>query len=80
MVEVEILGCVMTAQYGVLSTGDILRTSKEYAAHLVNDCAAAKYTQSVEVAESNGDKEITCDGTGESLPEIEPQQKTRKNK
>ena len=48
MVEVEILGCVMTAQYGVLSTGDILRTSKEYAAHLVDDCAAAKYIQKVE--------------------------------
>lgn len=45
LVEVEILGCVMTAQYGVLSTGDILRTNAEFAAHLVNDCAAAKYTQ-----------------------------------
>lgn len=54
MVEVEILGCVMTAQYGTLSTGDILRTSEEFAAHLVNDCAAAKYVQAVapvEVAE-----------------------------
>ena len=45
MVEVEILGCVMTAQYGTLSTGDILRTSAEFAAHLVDDCAAAKYTK-----------------------------------
>lgn len=45
MVEVEILGCVMTTQYGTLSTGDILRTDAAFAAHLVNDCNAAKYTQ-----------------------------------
>ncbi len=53
MVEVEILGCVMTAQYGTLSTGDLLRTSEAFAKHLVEDCAAAKYTQAmpVEVAE-----------------------------
>ncbi len=52
MVEVEILGCVMTAQYGVLSTGDILRTSKEFAAHLVDDCGAAKYTQAAPEADA----------------------------
>ena len=80
MVEVEILGCVMTAQYGTLKTGDILRTNEAFAAHLVNDCSAAKYVQSVEVAESNGDQEITGDGTGEALPEIEPEPKTRKHK
>lgn len=51
MVEVEILGCVMTAQYGTLKTGDILRTNEAFAAHLVNDCAAAKYVQAVEVTE-----------------------------
>ena len=45
MVEVEILGCVVTAQYGTLSTGDILRTSAEFAAHLVDDCGAAKYVK-----------------------------------
>ena len=45
LVEVEILGCVITAQYGTLSTGDILRTDAAFAAHLVNDCAAAKYAQ-----------------------------------
>lgn len=41
----------MTSQYGTLSTGDILRTSKEFAAHLVDDCAAAKYVQAKEPAE-----------------------------
>ncbi|MDQ2822043.1 MAG: hypothetical protein M3Y65_16885 [Pseudomonadota bacterium] len=42
-VEVEILVQTITAQYGVLSQGDILRTSAEFAAHLVDDCGAAKY-------------------------------------
>lgn len=45
LVEVEILGCVVTAQYGTLKQGDILRTDAEFANHLVNDCSAAKYTQ-----------------------------------
>ena len=45
MVEVEILGCVTTAQYGTLKQGDILRTDAAFAEHLVRDCGAAKYTQ-----------------------------------
>ena len=45
LVEVEILGCVVTAQYGTLATGDIIRTSAEFAAHLVDDCGAAKYVK-----------------------------------
>jgi len=45
LVEVEILGCVITAQFGTLSSGDILRTDAAFAAHLVNECAAARYTQ-----------------------------------
>lgn len=44
-IEVEILVQVITQQYGVLSQGDILRTSPEFAAHLVNDVKAAKYTK-----------------------------------
>lgn len=44
LVEVEILGQVITAQYGTLNTGDILRTNAEFARHLVDDCNAAKYT------------------------------------
>ena len=46
MVEVEITGQAITARYGTLSAGDILRTDKEYADHLVNDCGAAKYVVS----------------------------------
>lgn len=45
IVEVEILTQAVTAQYGVLSQGDILRTSPEFAKHLVEDAGAAKYTQ-----------------------------------
>jgi CobQ-like glutamine amidotransferase family enzyme len=45
LVEVEITGMVITHRYGTLQTGAVLRTDKEYADHLVNDCAAAKYKQ-----------------------------------
>lgn len=46
MVEVEITsGSVVTAQYGTLKAGDIVRTSQEFAAHLVNDCKAAKFRE-----------------------------------
>ena len=43
-VEVEILTQTITSQYGVLSQGDILRTSPEFAKHLVEEANAAKYT------------------------------------
>jgi len=43
MVEVEILGQVITHQYGTLNTGDVLRTDAAFAKHLVEDCGAAKY-------------------------------------
>jgi hypothetical protein len=43
LVEVEITGQAITARYGTLNSGDILRTDKEFADHLVNDCSAAKY-------------------------------------
>ena len=59
MVEVEILCCVMTAQYGVLSTGDILRTDAAFAAHLVDDCGAAKYTQAKPPAVDNDSAGVT---------------------
>lgn len=45
LVEVEITGMVITSRYGTLQSGAILRTDKEFADHLVNDCAAAKYTK-----------------------------------
>ena len=43
LVEVEITGQAITARYGTLKAGDILRTDKAFADHLVNDCGAAKY-------------------------------------
>lgn len=45
LVEVEIIGQAITARYGALKTGDILRTDPAYAKHLVDDCFAARYTQ-----------------------------------
>jgi hypothetical protein len=35
----------ITAQYGTLNQGDTLRTSPEFAKHLVEDCGAAKYVE-----------------------------------
>jgi len=45
MVKVEILIQTITAQYGVLSAGDEITTSEEFAKHLVEDCGAAKYVK-----------------------------------
>lgn len=73
MIEVEILGCVVTAQYGTLKAGDILRTSEAFAAHLVNDCGAAKYAQAVEVVEP-------VEPEPEVVEVAEPEPKPRKQK
>lgn len=45
LVEVEIVTQVITARYGTLSTGDILKTDQAYADHLVNDCKGAKWPE-----------------------------------
>lgn len=45
LVEVEIIGQVITARYGTLSTGDILKTDQAFADHLVNDCKGAKWPE-----------------------------------
>ena len=50
LVSVKIKGLVVTGQYGTLSDGTILRTSAEFAAHLVNDCNAADYVEKTEKA------------------------------
>jgi len=44
LVEIQITATVVTARYGTLSHGDLLRTDAAFARHLVEDCAAAKYT------------------------------------
>jgi len=48
MTTVKIKGLVITSQYGTLSDGTILRTSEEFAAHLVSDCNAAEYVEKTE--------------------------------
>lgn len=42
-VQVRIKGMVITAAYGTLSDGTILRTGAAFAKHLVEDCNAAEY-------------------------------------
>lgn len=44
-VRVRITRMAMTAQYGTLNAGTILRTSAEFAKHLVDDCEAAEYVE-----------------------------------
>ena len=45
LVEIQITATVVTARYGTLSHGDLLRTDAAFARHLVEDCAAAEYIQ-----------------------------------
>jgi len=52
LVEVEITGQAITARYGTLNTGTILRTDAAFAKHLVEDCAAAKYKTAVPQADA----------------------------
>ena len=51
-VQVRITSTVVTAPYGTLMPGTILRTSPAYAKHLVEDAFAASYiTTQTEIAE-----------------------------
>ena len=43
LVEVKITSTVVTAPYGTLTSGTILRTSPAYAKHLVEEAFAARY-------------------------------------
>jgi hypothetical protein len=45
LVSLKIRGTVVTSRYGVLSSGDVLRTDAEYARHLVDECKAAEYAE-----------------------------------
>lgn len=69
LVEVEITSQAITAKYGTLSTGDILRTDAEFAKHLVEDCGAAKYRGAPPAA-----------AVTESAPEEKPAAKPGKKK
>ena len=52
LVEVKITSTVVTAPYGTLMPGTILRTSPAYARHLVEEAFAASYiTTQTEIAE-----------------------------
>ena len=43
-VEVKIIKTVVTQQYGTLVNGDILKTDRAFAQHLVDECGAAQFT------------------------------------
>lgn len=45
LVEIEILGMAITHDHGTLGAGDVLRTSPEFARHLIEDCKVARYSQ-----------------------------------
>lgn len=62
LVEVEILTTAITAQYGTLSQGTILRTSSAFAKHLVEDAGAAKYVK--KDAKTDAGTEDTGAGAG----------------
>lgn len=62
IVEVEILTTAITAQYGTLSQGTILRTSSAFAKHLVDEAGAAKYVK--KDAKPAADADGTGTGTG----------------
>lgn len=54
MVKIKIKATVTTAQYGTLSSGDILTTNEAFAKHLVEECAAAEYLTVVKVESTAG--------------------------
>lgn len=55
-VQVKMLTTVVTAQYGTLAEGALLRTNAAFAAHLVHECGAAKYEdRSVPVVLASGE-------------------------
>lgn len=48
LTQIRITNTVVTPQYGSLSNGDVLRTNPAFAKHLVEQCKAAKYLESIE--------------------------------
>lgn len=42
-VEVKLTAQAITARYGTLNAGDVLRTDPAFAKHLVEECSAAEY-------------------------------------
>lgn len=69
-VRVKILRTTATAQHGTLADGTILRTSKEFAQHLVEDCGAAVYMDVQEPSVVAGAAPVDTD-----LPPVATKQK-----
>jgi hypothetical protein len=86
MVEVEILGQVITHRYGTLNSGDVLRTDLEFAKHLVEDCSAAKYRKAnseqgsepaTEGAEGSAEQAPSVQDTAAPTPPLKPGRKPK---
>jgi hypothetical protein len=70
LVSLTIRGTVITSRYGVLSSGDVLRTDADYARHLVEDCKAADYNYGAPAAAHEP----------ATAPQTQPQTKQRKQR
>lgn len=70
LVSITIRGTVITSRYGVLSSGDVLRTDADYARHLVEECKAADYAAAKPAAADEP----------KAAPEAQPQAKPRKSR
>ena len=57
-VQVKIKGTVITAQYGTLSEGTILRTDAAFAKHLVEDANAAEYVVNDKEPKAKPEQEV----------------------
>lgn len=74
LVEVEIVAQVITARYGTLSTGDILKTDQAFADHLVNDCKGAKWPEpkaAPTAPEDASQPAAVAQGAGQTEPQAE---------
>jgi hypothetical protein len=77
-VKVKILKTTITAEYGTLVEGAQLRTSSDFAAHLVDDCGAAEYvTDAAPTADDSGEENK---GAGNSTAPEVPKRAARQQK
>ena len=70
IVQTRITSTVVTAPYGTLMPGTILRTSPAYAKHLVEEAFAASYITTHEAVFSGAGSALTMDVGRESLERI----------
>ena len=90
LVRVKIKGTVITAQYGTLTSGQILRTNAEFAKHLVEQCNAAEYMDVVdpeaeakakaeaeEKAKAEAEAKVKAEAEAKAKAEVEAKAKSK---